>query len=170
MNNVLSFHESPQQVVMKLMPLRLADVVQQALSFMRPAADQAGIALRWESIPPDVQIRGNESALRQVILNLIANALRHTPAGGFLTFTLQQHSARVQLLCADTGEGIRAQDLGRIFEPGFSGTGDSVGLGLAVCQRIVQGHHGAITAANRPEGGACFTLEFPEYCTAQEAA
>lgn len=170
-NNVLSFHEHPQKATMKLAPLRLADVVEHALRFMQPVAEQSGVELRWAGSAACRQILGNEYALRQVLLNLTANALRHTPAGGAITYTTSLGTAgQTQLLCADTGPGIREQDIGRIFEPGFSGTGDSVGLGLAVCERIMHRHHGSICAANMPAGGACFTLTFPAYCAAQEAA
>lgn len=172
-NNVLSFHESPHHAAMQLSPLHIVEVVQRAVDFMRPVAEQSGVTLRWTESSSDLMILGNEGALRQVLLNIVSNALRHTSSGGAIIFSAAQKPnspEHVQLVCADTGSGIPEQDLARIFEPGFSGRGDSVGLGLAVCERIVQRHSGSITAANRPDGGACFTLEFPALSAVQEAA
>jgi signal transduction histidine kinase len=64
---------------------------------------------------------------------------------------------------SDTGCGIRSDQIGRIFEPGFSGRDDTSGLGLAVCERIMKQHGGEISAANIADSGAQFTLLFPEH-------
>jgi signal transduction histidine kinase len=120
-------------------------------------------------------VLGNESALQQVVLNLISNAIRHTPAGGTVTVSL--HAAETFSSCTnvtsatrqisvefcDSGCGIRADQIERVFEPGFSGDGDSCGLGLAVCERIMKQHGGQIAASNRIPSGAQFTLHFPIY-------
>jgi signal transduction histidine kinase len=62
---------------------------------------------------------------------------------------------------ADTGCGIRPDQINRVFEPGFSGSGDTTGLGLAVCDRIMKQHGGRISASNSEHSGALFTLNFP---------
>jgi signal transduction histidine kinase len=62
---------------------------------------------------------------------------------------------------ADTGGGIRPDQIERVFEPGFSGNGDTTGLGLAVCDRIMKQHGGRISASNGRHSGALFTLTFP---------
>jgi signal transduction histidine kinase len=63
---------------------------------------------------------------------------------------------------SDTGSGIRPEQIGRVFEPGFSGGGDTTGLGLAVCERLMKRHGGQITVSNGIKSGAIFTLLFPE--------
>ena len=110
---------------------------------------------------------GNDSALQQVALNLIANAIRHTPAGGSVSVSLRaEHGTargenHVIVEFSDTGCGIRPDQMERIFEPGFSGNGDTSGLGLAVCARIMKQHGGQICVANRIDRGARFALSLP---------
>jgi two-component system sensor histidine kinase FlrB len=163
-NNVLSFHGSGS---LKLAPVSLAAVIGDAIRFAQPLADQAAVALECQFGGDRTQVMGNESALRQVFLNLVSNAIRHTPAGGSVTVSLRperaengQASELVAEFC-DTGCGIRPDQIDRVFEPGFSGSGDSSGLGLAVCQRIMKQHGGQISASNRIHSGAQFTLSFP---------
>jgi signal transduction histidine kinase len=62
---------------------------------------------------------------------------------------------------SDTGCGIRPDQIDRVFEPGFSGSGDTTGLGLAVCDRIMKQHGGRISVSNSVNSGALFTLSFP---------
>ena len=158
-NNVLTMHDSGS---LELRPLHLADLVSSLVRFARPLADQASVSLCWESPGHNAYVRGNDSALRQVLLNLIRNAVRHTPAGGTITLRVETVSTReVALLCIDTGVGLRLEQIGQLFQPGFSGTGDSPGLGLAVCERIMTQHGGSISAGNAPDAGACFVLTLP---------
>lgn len=163
-NNVLAFHGSG---AIKMTPVELSAVIANALLFARPQADQAGVRLQWADKERRVWIDGNESALQQVMLNLISNAIRHTPSGGSVMVALGELSGpasgamRATATFTDTGCGIRSDQIERIFEPGFSGSGDSSGLGLAVCERIMRQHRGQISAANVAGSGARFTLDFP---------
>ncbi len=87
-------------------------------------------------------VKGNEDAIRQIILNLICNAIRHTPAGGTVEVAAQRpelrHGAmRGIVKCARHAAAAFPRALvGQIFEAGFSGSGETPGLGLAVCQRL----------------------------------
>ena len=85
------------------------------------------------------------------------------PGGGWIELAAgrSDETAAVELTVADTGLGNSPEHLPSIFEPGFSTRAGSPGLGLAVCRKIVEQHGGTITAANRPEYGATFTLTFP---------
>jgi two-component system sensor histidine kinase FlrB len=169
-NNVLSFHESGS---LSLIPICLDSVVTNAIRFAQPLADQADVLLRGSESRDSLKIMGNESALQQVILNLITNALRHTPAKGTVTFALEtktltvaerepaSSSKLVILQVSDTGRGIPEDVIDQIFTPGFSGSNDRTGLGLAVCKQIMKQHDGKISASNILQSGARFTLEFP---------
>jgi two-component system sensor histidine kinase FlrB len=169
-NNVLSFHGSGSFM---LAPVALSAVIGNAIHFVQPLADQAAVSLEWLANHGEIQVMGNESALQQVVLNLVSNAIRHTPAGGSVTVSLrlEQSGAKgkeyredaEQLIAefSDTGCGIRPDQIDHIFEPGFSGSGDTSGLGLAVCERIMKQHGGRISAANCEHSGARFTLDFP---------
>jgi signal transduction histidine kinase len=169
-NNVLCFHGAGS---LKLVPLPLSTLIGKALRFVQPLADQATVALNWSADHDTTLVMGNESALQQVVLNLVSNAIRHTQAGGIVTVSLgrKQSAAKgenrdeqteyVSAEFADTGCGIRPDQIARVFEPGFSGTGDTSGLGLAVCERIMKQHGGRISASNGTHSGARFTLYFP---------
>jgi two-component system NtrC family sensor kinase len=102
-----------------------------------------------------------------VALNLVSNAIRHIPAGGSVIVRLRgEHStagreAHVTVEFSDTGCGIRSDQIDHIFEPGFNGDGDTSGLGLAVCARILKQHGGHISASNQAHAGARFALSLP---------
>jgi two-component system sensor histidine kinase FlrB len=165
-NNVLSFHGSGP---MALEPVSLSTSIDRAIRFVRPLADQAEISLDFVAEDDQVQVMGNESALQQVVLNLVSNAIRHTPAGGSVTVLLRAEKTeangesrdQVTVQFSDTGCGIRPEQVEHIFEPGFSGSGDTSGLGLAVCKQIMEQHGGRISASNSVNAGASFTLHFP---------
>jgi signal transduction histidine kinase len=162
-NNVLSFHSG----ALVLAPIHLYSVIVNALRFVKPLAAQTGVSLDWPSSGQWGWILGNEEALQQVVLNLVSNAVRHTPPSGRIAISFRSEPASVdtpeQVLVefADTGCGIASSQIGRIFEQGFSGGGNSAGLGLAVCERIMKEHGGGISAANGIHGGARFTLRLP---------
>lgn len=165
-NNVLSFHGSGP---MALVPVALSNLIDRAIRFVMPLAQQAEVALEFTAADDQVRVLANENALQQVVLNLVSNAIRHTPAGGCVTVSLRPGKTEaggegrdeVRVEFSDTGCGIRSDQIGHIFEPGFSGRGDSTGLGLAVCKQIMEQHGGRIAAANGAASGALFTLYFP---------
>jgi two-component system sensor histidine kinase FlrB len=161
-NNVLSFHGSG---LLKLSPIALGELIGDAVQFAKPLADQAAVLLKWTSDCDRVLVLGNDGALRQVVLNLVTNAIRYTPPGGSVTMSLLSGEASEEIVMefADTGSGIRPEQLDHLFEPGFSGNGDSTGLGLAVCERIVKQHGGRISAANGAKCGARFTIHLPVF-------
>jgi two-component system sensor histidine kinase FlrB len=165
-NNVLSFHGTGS---LHLSPISLSTLVSNSIEFVRPLANQAGVSLLWSDAGGATMIMGNNDSLRQVVLNLTANAIRHTPSGGSIAVTLlvadktSDGSLQKEILVqfSDTGCGIRPDQIARVLEPGFSGSGDTSGLGLAVCDRIMKLHGGKISAGNLPFAGAQFVLHFP---------
>jgi two-component system sensor histidine kinase FlrB len=166
-NNVLSFHGSG---TLALAPVELSILIGNAIRFVQPIADQAAVSLEYRADHDEIRVMGNESALQQVVLNLASNAIRHTPFGGKVTVSIQPEqgvadggkiSSQVTVVFADSGCGIRPDQIHRIFEPGFSGSGDSSGLGLAVCERLMKQHGGRISASNGIDSGAVFALHFP---------
>lgn len=157
-NNVLRFHSvgSPQ-----LSPCNLGKCLQNGLEFIRPIADQSGVLIAFENDAADVQIAADENALQQVILNLGCNAIRHTPAGGRLMVRLNATGGKAIAEFRDSGCGIASEQLEKVFDAGYSGTGQTPGLGLAVCKRIVTQHGGTIGVSSRVNEGTTFHLEFP---------
>ena len=169
-NNVLSFHGSGS---LTLSPIVLSTLIGNAFKFAQPLAEQASISLEWTGDRYQTLVMGNESALQQVVLNLVSNAIRHSPAGNKVTVSLKpEDNAKEDGQCgnedkqiiaefSDSGCGIRPDQIDHVFEPGFSGSGDTSGLGLAVCERIMKQHGGRITASNGIHSGAIFTLHLP---------
>ncbi len=161
-NNVLCFNSPATPRVARL---QLSAVLRSGLDFVQPIAKQSGVTVSLHENLGGLEIRADESALRQVIMNLACNAFRHTPAGGKLTVTASRQpngsGARAVIEFSDTGSGIAPEYVERIFEPGFSVSGHTPGLGLAVCQKIVEQHAGSISVISRPREGTTFRLEFP---------
>ncbi len=160
-NNVLSLHGGSGAV---MTPVELSACVRHGVEFVRPIADQAGVKL---SVRADegLSVQGNENQLRQILLNLVCNAIRHTPVDGSVDVTVRQivreEGARAQVEVADTGCGMTAREMEQVFNAGFSGQGDTPGLGLAVCKRLVTAHGGEIRVSSEMGCGSRFQLEFP---------
>jgi len=160
-NNVLSLQGGGGSA--PLGPIELSACVRAGVEFVRPIAEQAGVALSFVG-DGELRIQGNENQLRQILLNLISNAIRHTSDGGKVTVTARG-TLRDERICgvvevSDTGCGIPEQQIDRIFEVGFSAQGDTPGLGLAVCRRLVEGLGGTIRATSRIHRGSTFEMEF----------
>jgi signal transduction histidine kinase len=103
--------------------------------------------------------------LTRVLQNLLSNAVRHTPADGSVRVTAEQTDGRLALVVEDTGEGIRPDDLPRVFEPFFRAdrarSGPGSGLGLALAKRIVEALDGSIRAESSIEAGSRFAVDLP---------
>ncbi len=155
-NNVLSFHGIG---LAHLQPLVFGRAIAAAVEFARPLAEQSELCLICNGSSLPGRVLANEAALQQIILNLVANAVRHTAAGGSITVTLRQQTpTRLMLEVTDTGCGIAPEHLPNIFKPGWSGTGDRSGLGLAVCQSIAAQHGTILQVSSAPGLGACFFM------------
>jgi len=161
-NNVLCFYIPAAQ---EAGPLELGSALKASVEFIRPLAQQKGVKLTLQETLTHVEIAGNSNGLRQVILNLASNALRHTHSGGEINITagieetVLGRTAVIEF--ADTGSGIDPKDLPHIFNVGFSTTGQTPGLGLTVCQRIVDQHRGTISVRSKLGAGTTFRMEFP---------
>jgi len=161
-NNVLCFHDPGTQ---QMCPLELASVLRGSIEFVRPLAEQKGVGLTLRETLNGAEIAGDSNGLRQLILNLSCNALRHTQAGGEIIINAALETSvsgpTAVLEFTDTGSGIRPEDLPHIFKVGFTTTGRTPGLGLTVCQRIVAQHHGSINVRSELGRGTTFRMEFP---------
>ena len=100
--------------------------------------------------------------VREVLTNLGVNALRHTPAGGQVTVALHDHADRVEVQVVDTGSGIAAGEVGRIFDRFYKGASSGgSGLGLTIARSLVVAHGGAITAESAPGRGTTIRFWLP---------
>jgi len=124
--------------------------------------------------PPDVpEVVIDPSLMQQVFMNLILNAAEAMPRGGSLALITRHDAARgtVEAVFADTGCGIREENLDRLFEPFFSTKplGRGAGLGLSICFGIVRAHRGTISATSEVGRGATFVVRLPVHAV-EEAA
>jgi signal transduction histidine kinase len=147
-----------------------ADLAGSAVEFARPSYQAKGVALELISRSPGVLTAVDPARLQQVLGNLLANALRHTPPGGRVTVTVAAPTPRtVRIAVADTGEGIPVDQLETIFtrfhraDPSrTSGDGSGAGLGLTIARAIIAGHGGTLTATSAgPGAGSTFTITLP---------
>ncbi|MBZ4330698.1 sensor histidine kinase [Corallococcus sp. AS-1-12] len=148
--------------------VQLMDVVRDAVEIVRGGieqqARQAGHALRLDVELPNglPLVSGSAMELRYVIINLLINARDAMPRGGAIRIKAFRFGKAVRLTVEDEGTGIPEEHLLNIFKPFFTTKGDKgTGLGLSMAHGVVTQAGGTLTAANRPEGGAVFTLTFP---------
>jgi signal transduction histidine kinase len=148
---------------LSLRPLDLAAVAAAVIELARPAADAADLAITAALTPAPVI--GDERRLRQVVTTLLANSLTYTPAGGSIHVVAEVRREEAVVEVRDTGPGIAPEDLPHVFDRFYRGarTADTPGsgIGLAIARELAVAHQGAITVADRPEGGAAFTLALP---------
>lgn len=161
-NNVLHFHSlpAPQRV-----PTDLGALLDWAGGFLVPVAHQARVELSLRNHLHGVWFAADRHRLEQVLLNLVLNALRAMPGGGWVEISGQTmyrgEAVTAAISVSDTGPGLAEESANKIFEPGFSTRPGSPGLGLAVCRKIAEQHGGTLEAGNRARAGASFTMMFP---------
>jgi PAS domain S-box-containing protein len=140
------------------------EVVKSPVHTLQAVAAKKGLQLSLEAEPTDLKVRADRVQIGRVATNLIANAIRHTNAGGTVTVRLRPSSEEVTFEVADTGEGIPNEYLGSIFErfvqvPGATQGG--AGLGLSIAKHIVQAHGGKMTVESEVGKGSIFSFTLP---------
>ncbi|MEX1232081.1 MAG: HAMP domain-containing sensor histidine kinase [Planctomycetaceae bacterium] len=148
------------------------EVVQKAVDMFVGVAETRDITLEAH-IPKPLTVPGIRGHLRQLVNNLIDNAIKYTPSGGTVTVTLaaDSQSGMVQLDVQDNGIGIAPEDLPHIFDRFYRAErsrarGQEIvgtGLGLSICQAVVSAHNGTITCRSSAETGTCFTVRLPAF-------
>jgi signal transduction histidine kinase len=130
----------------------------------RGLAAASGVTLHLEGLVELGQAVMHESTFRRAMLNLVQNALDAMPQGGILTLAGQRTATHVRLQIRDTGDGIPAEYLSKIFEPLYTTKPGGTGLGLYIVQEILAAHGGQVTVESVRGQGTAFTLTLP--CTA----
>ena len=164
---MLSLAESGQ-LPLHREPLLAVDLLEDtAASFAGPAA-AAGVELvvQAKGDPSEMTFSADPDRMEQVLYNLVANALRYTPAGGKITLQAAPTPQGVQLSVSDTGAGIPVEDLPFIFDRFWKGDrsrgrqpGAGSGLGLAIARQLIQAHAGTIRAESQPGQGTTFVID-----------
>lgn len=142
-------------------PLDVNRSIGEVIETMRPVAETAGVTLSSSLTPAAPFIEGDVFALGRVYRNLILNALQATAPGGDVTVTTSVVSGRARVAIADTGCGIPADRLPKIFDDFVTTKRRGLGLGLAISKKIVEQLGGSIAVASEVGRGTTFVLEFP---------
>jgi signal transduction histidine kinase len=144
----------------------LYDLISDTISSFQPQADQRGVRLVGEVARDVDPVLANPSRLQRVLHNLVSNALRHTPADGTVALRATPEGEEVRVEVADTGEGITAEDLPRVFERSFRGEqsrtrpkkdgSPGAGLGLAIARGLIEAHGGTMDVESELGRGSRF--------------
>ncbi len=158
-------------VAMERMPVDLGDVAFEAASALGRTAADRGVHVLVD--PEPAMVAGDSARLRQLVMILVDNAVRHSPRDGHVGVTVRGERAIASIEVTDEGPGVRDEDMPHVFDrfwraPGAPSGG--TGLGLAIASWIVDRHAGRIGVANRPEGGAVFRVELPALSGPEGAA
>jgi signal transduction histidine kinase len=142
----------------------LRDAVSRAIDLYQDAAEARGVVLA-AGAQSDAPVLADRVRLEQVAANLIDNAVKYTPAGGRVTVDVERRGGRVLLRVRDTGAGIPATELPRIWDRLFRGdrsrTARGLGLGLSLVKAIVEAHGGRVEVDSTPGEGSTFTVDLP---------
>lgn len=158
----------------RLKPPQISDVdlvhlVRDSVSLLMPKIKQNKIEVDWSGNEDLPSVRVDPQQLQQALINVMLNSIQAMPSGGRLVISVQrtkparhQQPRRLLITIADTGQGIAPEQMARIFDPFFSTKGSKgTGLGLAVCQRIIEDHCGKIQMISRQGVGTTCTIALP---------
>ncbi len=138
--------------------IELNSIIREICLRLQPSLDERGIKLSLNLDPNLRQVRFDPVHLRQVILNIAQNGIEAMQNGGTLTFSTGRHQDRIFVEITDTGEGIPAEVLDKIFQPFYSSKPKGSGLGLAISQTIMKAHQGDIKIESEPQKGTRATV------------
>jgi len=147
-------------------PLALNPLVADVVAHLHDRAAAGGLELRAELESPGPYILGDTALIRQLVSNLVDNAIKFTEQGEIVV-GVQRVPGGARITISDTGIGIEPATAERLFDrffrgdPSHSRTIEGTGLGLAIVRSIARVHGGTVSAAPRPEGGTVFTVDLP---------
>jgi PAS domain S-box-containing protein len=150
---------------LELSQVAIPDVLRSAVSMHSERASRGGIELTLTTKPDEITITADERRVRQIVFNLVSNAVKFTPSGGRLDVSARLDGGQVEIAVTDTGPGIAADDLESIFEE-FEQTSEGkqaegTGLGLPLSRRLVELHGGRLWAESEIGQGSTFRFTLP---------
>jgi signal transduction histidine kinase len=144
------------------MPTNLRDILESTLNLVRYDKNFKKIDIRTD-VQDTPRLKIDPDQMQQVFLNLILNARDAMPDGGKLEISVKQSNGQVEMLFADTGQGIDAEVKEKVFDPFFSTKGPTkgTGLGLSICYSIIKDHGGTIEIESEKDKGTRFIIKIP---------
>ena len=143
-------------------PTEVAPLIQDAVDSLSAEATAAGVSVRVEATADLPPLDIDPLRIREVLVNLLSNALCYSPPGGRVTISAARSASGVTVSVADTGAGISPEELPRIFDRFYKGrTSRGSGLGLTIARNLIAAHGGAIRADSASGRGTTMTFELP---------
>jgi signal transduction histidine kinase len=141
----------------------LGALVRRVCQLASPLLEEAQVTIELRTPQQPAELLADAVRLELALLNLISNSVDAMPAGGTLMVSVERSDDRLHLEVADTGSGISQELLTHIFDPWVTSKapGKGSGLGLSIVRQVVRSHGGTIQARNRPDRGACFSIDLP---------
>lgn len=160
-NIITQFLSAVRPAKPEMSPLDLKEVILASLNFMRREIEDRSVEIKcsWPDILP--KISGDEAQLKQAFYNILKNALHAMPEGGTIEILCSHDEDFLRLSIGDTGKGISAQEIGKIFEPYHSSKKEGSGLGLMIVERIIREHGAEMAIDSAPGKGTVFSIRFP---------
>jgi len=151
---------------LKLGEHNLVNIINNVVGEFEIQANDLGINLVTSFFTRKVNILCDDLRMRQILNNVLSNAIKFTPAGGTITLSLKVDKETIGIVVSDTGMGIPNDQLEEIFQPykqlnPNNGLNGGMGLGLTICKKLVQAHHGTIKASSEEGTGTTFTISLP---------
>jgi two-component system sensor histidine kinase CiaH len=160
-SDLLALARSDNHATPALQSIDVTSITGKTIEKMRPVAASRGIEL-VSSLGDRLSIHGDGSGLERVLMNLLQNAIEHTPKGGSISVAVSSHGSQALITVSDTGSGIEEKDLPHIFERFYKGESASgTGLGLSIVKEIVSQHQGSIGVESVVGKGTTVSLRFP---------
>jgi signal transduction histidine kinase len=154
--------------------IALLPLAQETMEQMNLLAEEKNIILSGPDGDPAVAVAGDRDRLKQVLVNLIDNAIKYTPEGGEVHVNVAASGHKAQLKVQDTGIGVEPAHHVRIFDRFYRVSTDrgeaGAGLGLAIVRSICHAHGGTVAITSMPGKGSCFVVEFPLTGTEADSA
>ncbi|MBN1199737.1 MAG: MCP four helix bundle domain-containing protein [Bacteroidales bacterium] len=168
-NFLQSFLQYARPVTPQLKEVEVLPVIREMIHLMAPQMTQNRIELKESFAEARCYVQTDTDQLKQVLMNLLRNATEAMQEGGVLTVATALSEVKlnegtgsiVRIVISDTGHGIPGEVIGSLFDPFVKGGATGTGLGLSISQRIIELHHGWISAVNNPTKGATFTIHLP---------
>ncbi|MBN2317535.1 MAG: DUF4118 domain-containing protein [Acidobacteria bacterium] len=159
LGNLLDFARPP---VPQRQSIILEPLLESVIRLVSHTASEKDIRIYRTVSPPDLTLNGDGEQLKQVILNLVLNAIQAMPEGGRIQLNARLEASDLIVEVVDEGTGVAPEDLDRIFTPFFTTRENGTGLGLAVANQIIMQHGGILEARINTGGGMIFTIAIPQ--------
>jgi signal transduction histidine kinase len=158
---VEQFLSLARPIEIKAEALPVQEILKELAALQESHAKQSNVRIRVITAPNLPPLTADPSHLTQVLLNLMLNGLQAMPHGGTLTLEAKTSNGNFLIAVTDTGNGISAENLRRMFEPYFTTKSKGTGLGLAISRRIIESHGGTITVSSKVGQGSRFEIALP---------